>query len=109
MEHIITGIIYVIIGAVGIAVGYLMPKVNSTLTALSSNAVLKTWAVYLIKYAQEFIAKEGKIKMDWVVSQLAQLCRKSKVNITDEQLRVLSEGVYNEISKEVKKIKYEGN
>lgn len=108
MEQIVNGIIMIVVGLVGLGLGYVIPHINSGITALSSNAVLKNWAIYLIKYAQEFISKEGKTKMDWVVSQLSSLAKNSKVKITDEQLRVLSEGVYNEISKEVNKIKFEG-
>ena len=108
MESIINGIIMIVIGAVGLAIGYLAPHASTVLTAVSSNSAIKNWVVYFIKYAQEKISKDGQEKMNWVVANLSDMCKKSGINITDEQLRVLSEGVYNEISKELKKIKYEG-
>lgn len=108
MEQIVTGVIYIIIGLVGVILGYVIPKTNAAITAIESNAVLKDWVVYFIKYAEEYISKVGKEKMAWVVNQLADMCRKSNIKITNEQIQVLSEGVYNEISKEVNKIKYVG-
>lgn len=106
MENIIMGIVYIIIGAVGVALGLIVKGTNTGLTALSSNTVMYHWAVKFIKYAQEYISTNGKDKLKWVVEQLEDLCRKSNVKITNEQITVLVEDTYNEIKEAVKKIEY---
>ena len=108
MEQIINGAIMIIIGGVGIALGYFMPHVNSALTALSSNSVLANWAKYLIRYAQEFVSRDNKTKMDWVVNQLLELSKNSKIKLSEEQIRALSEGIYNEIKQQVREIEFAG-
>ena len=107
METIVTGVIYTIIGVVGVALGYMVKGANTGINYVSENSFLNMVTKSAVVYAQKWVSKNGKEKFAWVVNFIKEKAKQKNITITDEQAKVLTESVYQEVKKSLENIKYD--
>lgn len=102
MNDIIFYAIELVIAIVAFLLGkYVFPTVKDTI--LGSNfAGLAIWVYkFVVSAKNQFGDNNGEKKLEYVTEQVKKMCKKYKIDLTDEQIRALIEDAYTEMKKSI--------
>lgn len=97
MEHITVLTVELLVAIIAFAFGkWVVP--NTPKSVLDNLKTLKDWAAQFVRYAREFLSdKTGEKKMETVVQMLAEIAKKEKIDVTEEQLKAIIQTAYEEM------------
>lgn len=95
-------ICYLILAAITAIVGYLCPLFKTTLNSYVSkiqNEKLQNYVVLAVQAAESKVKEllTGGDKKQYVTERIKEFCDKNSITITDEQIEVLIQGVFQEL------------
>lgn len=78
---------------------YVFPRMKKS-GRLEAFETIYQWAKSFIAYCSEFKkAQSGEEKMDYLVNEIAKLCKDSGLCFTEEQIRAIGQRAYDEVKK----------
>lgn len=97
MGNITVLVIELVVAVAAFAFGkWVVPNVPESV--IDNLMTLEEWAAQLVRYAREFLSdKTGKKKMEKVVEMLAEIAKKAKIEVTEDQLKAIVQTAYEEM------------